>query len=423
MSHRRWIAIGLLSGCAHAAPGAAPTPAPAADSTSGAPKAVPEAPLSRDARWRADLAYFARELPARHKNAFASVSPEAFARAVAQVDSAVPRLTDAQMLWRFKRLAALVRDGHTGTLYFPAFPQRLPIELLWTDAGLTVVGATEEYAVLRGRRIAALNGVPIASVADSLRPYISNDNEQGFRGLAQFIPLVPAALRDIGLGTDTTRVTLEVESAAGSREHVVVAAVPTASYHPAGGPAAPLYLQRNGEKYWLTYLPESRTAYLQYNQCRDPADFRVLVDSVSRLLDGGAKRLLVDLRHNFGGSSSVVQPLLQAVRARSAINQPGALYVAIGRVTFSSGVWAAVDFKRRTKATLIGEPTGERPNHYGEVSRFRLPNSGITITYSTKRFRIVPGDPDAVFPDVGAPPTAEAILAGRDPVMDWILRH
>ena len=67
----------------------------------------------REDNWRTDLAFFAKELPARHVNAFKYVTPEAFARAVAEVDSAIPHLTDRQIRWRLMRLTALVRDGHT----------------------------------------------------------------------------------------------------------------------------------------------------------------------------------------------------------------------------------------------------------------------------------------------------------------------
>ena len=40
-----------------------------------------------------------------------------------------------------------------------------------------------------------------------------------------------------------------------------------------------------------------------------------------------------------------------------------------------------------TEAIFIGEPTGGRPNHFGEVKSFNLPNSGLSVRYSTKYFR------------------------------------
>jgi hypothetical protein len=41
----------------------------------------------RDARWREDVRFMARELPARHLNAFAYVDRNTFERAAAKLDS------------------------------------------------------------------------------------------------------------------------------------------------------------------------------------------------------------------------------------------------------------------------------------------------------------------------------------------------
>ena len=71
--------------------------------------------------------------------------------------------------------------------------------------------------------------------------------------------------------------------------------------------------------------------------------------------------------------------------------------------------------------SLVGEPSGERANHYGEVRSFKLPNSGLEITYSTNFHRLVAGEGESFAPDVLVPPTAEAYVAGRDPAMEWIL--
>ncbi|HEX9106678.1 MAG TPA: hypothetical protein VF832_05615 [Longimicrobiales bacterium] len=43
------------------------------------------------------------------------------------------------------------------------------------------------------------------------------------------------------------------------------------------------------------------------------------------------------------------------------------------------------------------------------------------MRYSTKCFPVVEGDPEAPFPDVALPLTAELLIAGRDFVMEWIL--
>jgi hypothetical protein len=381
-----------------------------------------QATTTRDERWREDVRFLARELPARHKNAFAYVDQATFARAAAALDSAIPRLTDAQIQLRISGLAGLLRDGHTNAP-LPTYALRLPLAVLWLDSGAFIVDADDDHRALIGSRITRAEGHAIRDVADSIRRYFSYENERWFQYRAGGLLLRPMGLRDAGIGTDTTSTTLEV-TRDGVSSTVTIAAVPGQGFSLPVRGDLPLYRQRAGEKYWWTWLPEERIIFVKYTKCIDPADFKQLSDSVARAIDDRHPlRVVVDLRDNSGGNSEVVQPLIAALRSRDAINRPDALYVIMGRVTFSSGLLAAYDFRRRTHATLIGEPTGERPNSYGEVKNFRLPNSGLTINYSTKYFRLVGGEPEAFFPDVLVPPTAEAYIAGRDPVMEWIASH
>ncbi len=65
---------------------------------------------------------------------------------------------------------------------------------------------------------------------------------------------------------------------------------------------------------------------------------------------------------------------------RGGIDQRGKIFVVIGRRTFSSGLLNAHDLAARTRAILIGEPTGGKPNSYGEVESFTLPRSGLRAT-------------------------------------------
>jgi hypothetical protein len=375
----------------------------------------------REDNWRADLAFFANELPARHVNAFKYVTREAFAQAVAEVDSAIPYLTDQQIRWRFMRLTALVRDGHTNA-QMPMYPQRLPITTWWADDGPYITGAAPAHAGLVGRRIVGLNGLPIVAIADTIRRYLAHENEMGFRQRAGWILYYPGAQYDVGLSRDSMSATLGLEDADGRRSTLTLSVVPRAGFAAVPPPnGEPLYRQRSNEKYWIAYLPGARALFLKYNQCRDPDEFGLLTDSIARLLDAGATRLIIDLRHNSGGDSRVIQPLIEMIRGRPAINRLDALYTIIGRGTFSSGMAAAHDLRTKTRATIVGEPIGERPNTFGELRRFTLPHSHIEVTYSTEYYRLVPGEPDAFMPDVHVSLTPDAIVAGRDPVLEWIM--
>ena len=95
----------------------------------------------------------------------------------------------------------------------------------------------------------------------------------------------------------------------------------------------------------------------------------------------------------------------------------------IGPATFSSGLMAAMALRHDLKAVLVGEPSGEKPNSYGEVRLLTLPHSKVVVQYSTKFFRLAKGDPLTFDPDVRAARSIADMLAGRDPVLDTALTH
>ena len=115
--------------------------------------------------------------------------------------------------------------------------------------------------------------------------------------------------------------------------------------------------------------------------------------------------------------------LLPIIEARSAINRAGALFVIIGPGTFSAAGVTAFDLRNRAHAILVGAPAGIRPNHYGDSAEFRLPNSGLRISYATQYHRSGAATDSEIAPDKRIEPTWEAFRAGRDPVMEWILSY
>jgi hypothetical protein len=118
----------------------------------------------------------------------------------------------------------------------------------------------------------------------------------------------------------------------------------------------------------------------------------------------------------------------------------GHLYVLIGPATLSSGLIAACALTGRCtelcnqqsalpgvkqssdlKAILVGQPTGEKPNHYGEALTMTLPNSRLLVQYAVKYFRLMPADSRSLEPDVPASRSMSDALSGRDPVLDAAL--
>jgi hypothetical protein len=69
----------------------------------------------------------------------------------------------------------------------------------------------------------------------------------------------------------------------------------------------------------------------------------------------------------------------------------------------------------------MGEPSAQKPNSFGEVRAFRLPFSGLEVGCSTRRYRLVDGDPPTFEPDELVPTSFDDLYRGRDPVLERVL--
>jgi hypothetical protein len=79
--------------------------------------------------------------------------------------------------------------------------------------------------------------------------------------------------------------------------------------------------------------------------------------------------------------------------------------------------------KRRFHAQIAGEASAQRPNSYGDIRAFVLPNSKLQVWYCTKFFKLESGDPDAIAPDIPVELTARDYFTGRDPVLERVLKR
>jgi hypothetical protein len=107
----------------------------------------------------------------------------------------------------------------------------------------------------------------------------------------------------------------------------------------------------------------------------------------------------------------------------SSVNRSGHLFVLIGPRTFSAAMANAAHFRKRTHAVLVGQPIGEKPNSFQEAREMILPNSHWIARYSIKFYRFVSGNENLIRPDEEIEETWADFQAGRDPVLDWVLRH
>jgi len=393
-----------------------------------AQKEAQEPALTKE-QWREDLRYFAGELPKRHKNLYHATSREQFERAVAELDAAIPSLQAHQIIVRMHQIAAMVGDGHTGVHLAPYF-KRYPIRLYWFGRELRVIAAAKEYQDALGARVVKIGvlGVDEAQARIlSCFPSAENENEWYVMSTSPAFIIVPEVLHALGVVPALGRAPFTFEDERGKQftleinpvELPSVGGSPTSRLLPAAK-EQPLYRQKPGERFWFMYMPDSQTVYVSFR------GYDSLGENARKLFqfidDNPTKRLVIDLRQNGGGDFfEGRRHLIHPLKKRPALNEKGRLFVIIGRQTFSAAMVNAIDFRKETNATLVGEPIGERPNSYSENDEMTLPNSRLVVSYSTRYYKFLEEDAPAVQPDKRIDPNWVDFQAGRDPVMEWIL--
>jgi hypothetical protein len=408
-----------------------------AASLSASPPAVPQAvqgqssgqPLSEKDQWAADLDLLAKELPARHKNLFFKIKPEEFRAAAASLRAQIPNLTKPRFLMGLSRLVASVGDSHTS---FTIMPQSaFPLKLYWFKEGICVIDTTPEHSGLLNGRLTAIDGHPIEEAVRAFAGIFPHDNEAQVK---DFVPRFLGStehLLGLGLIAESAEATFSVETADGRTISAKMKSLPLADVRKVSWAARqpdrselPFYRRMANSAYDYFYMPRARTLYFAYNSCRDLPDrpfvkFAEELWAVTR--NNPVDRIIVDLRINGGGDSSILDSFINELAANADLNRKGRLFVILGRRTFSSAILNALDLKKKTKAIFFGEPTGGRPNHYGEIQTLTLPNLKLDVSYSTKYFKFVDGDDPSLVPDVLVEFSLADYLALNDPVLDAIL--
>ncbi|HET6164923.1 MAG TPA: hypothetical protein VFG37_14735 [Planctomycetota bacterium] len=392
--------------------------------------ATPPAEL-RVQRWREDLAFLAKELPARHKNLFFQLPREEFEAAVEELDEAVARRSDDELVVEFMRIVASAGDGHTSVQpgRGPVAWTRLPIRLKKFSDGLRVVAIARGREAALGAEVSAVGGVPVDEAWRRVASIVAHENESALAAFAPGDFEVPFLLHGLGLAPDGAHASFRVRDDAGKESELDLDTTP--SPNTALGlvtaqtkEKTPLWQSHPDATYWFEWVESSKLLYLQYNACRNDAakPFAELCSELFAAADAHeVERFVVDVRRNGGGDSTVIAPLFQGLGARRKLRAKGRLFVAIGPATFSSAMMNALQMRAGYGALLVGEPTGGKPNAYGEVKSFELPHSKLLVQYSTQYFEQVPGDPASVEPDVVAPLSWAHWSEGRDPVLEAVL--
>ncbi|MBA3378897.1 MAG: hypothetical protein H0T93_08435, partial [Chloroflexia bacterium] len=402
--------------------------------------------MSRDDAWRFDLRFAVREIKRRAYAPFGELTEPEFDAAVERIDNAIPGLTDPQVIIELMKLVRRLNDGHGRVR--PSkdrddLQRAVPLQFFLFEEGLFVTAAATEHESLLGAEVLAIGDHGLDAVIAAFEPVIARDNEsaQWFHACLPSYLGESSVLHALGLIPESDRIPYTVRTMTGDIQTITIEANATwpawklreAFPYPDGWRflpetltgEVPRYLQNADLPFWFQALPETRTLYFQFNQVRDAAteSLAEVADRLFATIDAGhVERLVIDMRWNSGGNTFKEKPLLHQIIAHRKVNRRGALFVIIGRDTFSAAQNGVNFLSHHSEAIFVGEPTGSSPSFIGETSYFELPHSKTVMNISDLRWvGTWPGDRRIwIPPTLYAPPTFAMYHQNRDPALEAI---
>lgn len=386
--------------------------------------------VSREEGWRRDLEYLHAEALRVSPDYRNGNAPPAFTRAYQETKKNIARMSREEFMVALNRMLATLHQGHTG-LFEGTGLHHLPVQFYVFPEGIFIVRAATRYQSLVGTRLVSIGRTSAEDALRLVNRMLSVDGDLEHLGLGAFIMRKAELLKGSGIDIAVDSVPITVESTGGQRQTVVLTGSSdfpaSMKLPPPPRVPAPLFLRNLQENHWEQVLPERNAVYVQMNQViNDQAEtlpaFGVRLWSVLDAQKPG--NLIIDLRHNTGGSTSLYPELLRTIIAYTRVPDRK-LFVLISRHTYSAAGNFITDLERLANPVFVGEASGECCNLNGDFAQVQLSHSGLRGTISGVRWNLSGDVFDGrreMSPHVPVQLTAEAYFAGRDPALEAVFR-
>jgi hypothetical protein len=417
-------------------------------------------PNALSSKRRGDLE-IARAAYVDKSRAFSTAKRQRALRFIDRMEERADSMSPEEFLLTILKIPAFADNGHDVVNDDGAwYPQaRLPLRMIWFPEGWVVARAAPDVADLLGAKVMRIQGLSPAALLARLRPMWGGPDTYR-RWNLEWIIESAGLLHALGLAERSDRLRFELQLRDGRRVKRSIIFVPRASVPQGGDPVRlwsaelwpgeaekgwrsaptqpqPLYLQEGAKSFRVAPLPELDALYVQFRAHYDSPDEKILdlmrsVDSA--ITQHHPRRLIVDLRFDIGGNADLTRDWLRSLSDRI----PDRIYVLVGHYTFSAGIVAAAALKNdgAAKVRIVGEKVGDRLIFWSEGENVCLPASHYCLRATTglwdlkhgcngqagcysDRYQVIVG---TLRPDLPAPLTIAAWLAGRDPGLDAVTR-
>ena len=354
-----------------------------------------------------------------------------------QVVLETPGKSRFQISIRLQQVLAAMGDAQTQINYHFLIEKSeiLPIECYWFEDGIYLLETDKAYEPLLGKKLTAINKVPIEVVIDSLSTLLVPDNPSVMKNQIPRMLTWFQVLEYFGF-VSGKELSLTVTGSSGEAVsesiYLPVELGEMLAVHPT---TLPLGWQDQQAFFRDQYIEEEHLYYIQYNRCWSREAEEDYGSGASALFMPSFKefekevypvlkkkkidKLVFDIRYNKGGYAGQGTEFIRKIY-KSLPKNHGEIFVLVGRTTNASAIINVIDFMNTAQVILVGEETSGKPNHFGEVNRFVLPESRLIVSYPTRYFSLMDEDLPTLHPNLHTPLGFGQYMKGIDPAMEAV---
>ena len=279
-------------------------------------------------------------------------------------------LNDLQFYYHLQRLFKIINDPHT-KCRFKA--KKFPLKLKVVDGKVLVIAAAKEHQNVLNSEITAINDIPVDVVLKELEKIISYTAIGHLESEQEHELLRGSSILSLPIFKNSNNIVKYTFEENGKTEEIEFnwEEEYKKEYN---------YDFLEERSYWFEYGKEKNIVIIKYKSCYEDKN-KPMEEFVNDIKDfvqkNSVDNIIVDIRGNRGGDSSVIHPLLMFLRDYKA-----ELITLIDKDVYSSGRWALFDLKR-IGSKFVGTEIGTAINCFGNNDSFELPNSKININCST----------------------------------------
>ncbi|MGY3794659.1 tetratricopeptide repeat protein [Aquimarina sp. 433] len=393
-------------------------------------------------QWQEDLRFLQNTIHKDYSFLFVKTTKEDFDAQVETLYKQIPNLQEHEIRVGLTRIVSSFKYGHTQVPYDTVTKSGiLPINIYDFNDGIYIEGVQKQYKEVLGAKILNIGETPIEKAIELVYPVVPVENEQYFKAYGVRFLLSAEVLHAQGvipILSNKVRLTLEKNGKVFTHEFTTIDrkdkprtfnfTLPTEDWLTARDTeTTPLYLKNLDDKlYDFQYLEDKKTLYVRQSSVfNDPKE--TLAQFYKRLFEfidaNNVEKLVYDVRLNGGGNNYNNLPLIKGLMARPQLNKKGNFYFIIGRDTFSACQNLTNEITRYTEAILVGEPTAENINFYGDARAVQLPNSKINAYISYLWWQDYPAleNKDATVPSVPVTMSYDDYVQNKDVVLEAAL--